>query len=137
MTRHEAIRQLAAFFLKLGKAVSLSELKKPVKIQIGEAFFGFEFLETEEILSAQALLYRFRNAPKDKVLRAIYAEENETNNGGGRIVFDADNSALRLEKDFAETVGDKEFFEQINRLALSSLQWSSEILQRAAEKANS
>ena len=57
MTREEAKQQIEAFFRR-----------------IGEALIGFEYDETEEILSAQALIYRFRGEPQDNVLDAVFAE---------------------------------------------------------------
>lgn len=134
MTRHEANRQLETFFRKLGKQASFFEATNFVKAQIGEAFLGFEFVEDTNILSCRALIYRFRLAPHEKVLQAIYAEEDETNNGGGRVVFDTEELTLYLERDFAEITGDERFYNQINRLAAASLKWNGEILQRAAEK---
>lgn len=134
MTRQEAARQLEAFFRKLGKQASFFEATNLVKVQIGEAFLGFEFVEDANLLLCQALIYRFRRAPRDEVLQAVYAEENETNNGGGRVVFDAAESTLYLQRDFTKITDDEQFYNQINRLAVASLKWSGEILQRAAEK---
>lgn len=133
MTRHEASGQLKAFFRKLGKQASFFEATNLVKIRIGEAFLGFEFVEEANLLSCQALIYRFRRAPTDEVLRAVFAEENETNNGGGRVVFD--ELTLYLARDFTEITDDEEFYDQINQLAAASLKWNGEVLQRAAEKA--
>lgn len=134
MTRHEANRQLEAFFRKLGKQTSFFETTNFVKIQIGEAFLGFEFVEDKNVLSGQALIYRFRRAPRGKVLQALFGEENETNNGGGRVVFDAGEATLYLRRDFTEITDDEQFYSQVNRLAVASLKWNSEILERAAEK---
>lgn len=132
MTRYEASGQLKAFFRKLGKQASFFEETNLVKVQIGEAFLGFEFVEDANLLSCQALIYRFRRAPTDKVLQAVYAEENETNNGGGRVVFD--ELTLYLKRDFTDVTDDEQFYNQINQIAAASLKWNGEILQRAAEK---
>lgn len=134
MNKSEVILQLEAFFRKLGKQASFSETINFVKIQIGEAFVGFEFDEKTNVLSCQALVYRFRRAPNDKVLQAVFAEENETNDGGGRVVFDAEELTLYLRRDFTEITDDEQFYNQINRIAVASLKWNSEILERAAEK---
>lgn len=136
MTEEEAKQQIGAFFLKLGKKASFFDEKNFVKARIGEAFVGFEYDEREEILLAQALIYRFRSEPRDKVLDAIFAEENETNNGGGRIVYNSETLSFYLQKDFTEKIGDEQFYKIINNLAQASLRWSDEILARAAEKAN-
>lgn len=111
--------------------MALFEAANSVKVQIGEAFLGFEWVEDANLLSCRALIYRFRRQPRDEVLQAVFAEENETNNGGGRVVFD--ELTLRLQRDFAEIVADELFYQQINRLAAASMKWNGEILQRAAE----
>ena len=136
MNKSEAKQQIEAFFRKLGKQASFFDEKNFVQARIGEAFVGFEYDEREEILLAQALIYRFRSEPQDKVLDAIFAEENETNNGGGRIVYNSETLSFYLQKDLTERIGDEQFYKQINNLAQASLRWSDEILTRAAEKAN-
>jgi len=67
-------------------------------------------------------------------LQAVFSEENETNNGGGRVVFNAEESTLYLRRDFTEITDDEQFYNQINQLAVASLKCNSEILERAAEK---
>ena len=136
MTEEEAKQQIEVFFRRLGNEASFFDEKSFVQARIGEAFVGFEYDEREEILLAQALIYRFRSEPRDKVLDAIFAEENETNNGGGRIVYNSETLSFYLQKDFTEKIGDEQFYKQINNLAQASLRWSDEILARAAEKAN-
>ena len=137
MTREEAKQQVEAFFRKLGeKKASFFDEKNHAEARIGEAVIGFEYDEAEEVLSAQALIYRFRHAPKDNVLDAVFGEESEANSGGGRVVFNSENFAFYLQRDFQEKVGENVFYEGINRLAQASLRWNSEILTQAAEKAN-
>ena len=136
MTKEEAKQQIEAFFRRLGEKASFFNEKNFVEARIGEAVMGFEYDEAEDVLSAQALIYRFRNEPKDNVLDAIFAEESEANSGGGRLVFNSENFAFYLQRDFTEKIGENVFFEGINRLAQASLRWNSEILTKAAEKAN-
>ena len=136
MNKTEAKQQVEAFFSSLGESASLFEEKNYVQARIGETMVGFEFVAAEELLSAQALIYRFRSAPKDKILDAVFAEENEVNTGGGRVVFDSENSAFYLQQDFIEKISEQNFYQEINNLAQASLIWSSEILAQAAEKAN-
>jgi hypothetical protein len=136
MKQSEAKQKIETFFRRLGNEDYFFNEKNFVQARIGEAFVGFEYDEREEILLVQALIYRFRSEPQDKVLDAIFAEENETNNGGGRIVFDSETLSFYLQKDFTEKIGDEQFYKQINNLAQASLRWSGEILARAAEKAN-
>jgi hypothetical protein len=137
MTKDEAKQQDEAFFRRIGEKASFFDEKNFVQIRIGETLVGFEYDETEELLSVQALIYRFRSEPLDKVLDAVFAEESETNSGGGRLVFNSENFAFYLQKDFEEKIADHLFFDQINRIAESSLIWNSDILTQAAEKANS
>lgn len=134
MKQSEAKQQIEAFFRKLGNKATFFEDTNFVKAQIGEAFLGFEFVKDANLLSCRALIYRFRRAPPDKVLRAVYAEENETNSGGGKVIFDADELTLYLRRDFTEITDDVQFYNQINQLAAASLKWNGEILERAAEK---
>ena len=137
MTKDEVKQQIEAFFRRLGEKASFFDEKMYVEARIGEAVIGFEYDETEEILSAQALIYRFRNEPHDNVLDAVFAEESEANSGGGRLVFNSENFAFYLQRDFTGKIGDNVFFEGINKLAQASLRWNSEILMKAAENANS
>lgn len=137
MKKPEAKQQIEAFFRRLGerKTAAFDE-KSFIQARIGETLIGFEYDEAEEMLSAQALIYRFRKEPRDSVLDAVFAEESEANNGGGRVVFNSEQFTFYLQRDFTEKIPDSVFYEAINRLAQASLQWSAEILADAAEKAN-
>src|SRR5437870_1744510 len=138
MNREEVKQQTEDFFHRLGrKTFSFFDEKPHIEARIGEVVVGFEYHEAEEILSAQALIYRFRNEPGDEILDAIFAKESETNTGGGRVVFNSENLAFYLQRDFREKVDEDIFYEGINRLAHASWRWHSEILTHAAEKANS
>lgn len=137
MNKTEAQEQIETFFRRLGEKTSFLDEKNHIEARIGETVVGFEYDETAEILSAQALIYRFRAEPKDKVLDAVFAEENESNDGGGRVVFNSEISAFYLQKDFQEKISENDFYESINRLAQASLRWNGEILMQASEKANS
>ncbi|HVE56078.1 MAG TPA: hypothetical protein VNB22_04565, partial [Pyrinomonadaceae bacterium] len=86
MTREEAKQQIEAFFRRLGEKASFFDEKMYVESRIGETLIGFEYDVAQEILSAQALIYRFRSAPKDNVLDAIFGEESDATSGGGRVV---------------------------------------------------
>ncbi len=136
MTKTEASRQIEYFFQRLGEKITLFDNKNFVEARIGETLIGFEFNEVEELMSVQALIYRFRSEPQDKVLDSIFNEESYTNNGGGRIVFNSENFAFYLQKDFVEPLDNNDFYNEINELAQASLLWNSEILMRAAAKAN-
>lgn len=136
MTKEEAKQQIGAFFLRLGKKASFFVEKNYVEARLGESLIGFEYDEGGQILSAQALIYRFRNAPRDEILDAVFAEESEANSGGGRVVFNSDIFAFYLQRDFQEKIGDNVFYDGINRLAQASLRWHSEIIANAAEKAD-
>lgn len=135
MTREEAKQQIEAFFRRLGEKASFFDEKMYVEARIGETLIGFEYDETEELLSAQALIYRFRSEPKDNVLDAVFGEESDATSGGGRVVFNSETFTFYLQRDFKEKVGDNVFYEAINKLAQASLRWNNEILTKAAEKA--
>lgn len=132
MTKEEAKQTLEAFFSRLGEKASFFDGKDFAKARIGEAVVGFEYDDADGVLSCEALIYRFRREPRDEILDAAFAEENE--NGGGRVVYDSENLSLYLQQDFKETIAEAEFFEQIHELAIASLRWNSEILARVAEK---
>ncbi|HLM02423.1 MAG TPA: type III secretion system chaperone [Pyrinomonadaceae bacterium] len=134
MNREEAKQQLENFFRRLGSEASLFNEQKFVQARVGESFVGFEFDEADDVLSCQALIYRFRREPRDEVLDALFAEETPVNNGGGRIVFDSKTFALYLQRDFAEKIDDASFYEQVNQLARASLIWNGEIVEHAAAK---
>ena len=135
MTNAEAKQQVAAFFLELGQKATFFDEKNFIEARIGEAVVGVEYDETEESLSAQALIYRFRSEPQDKVLDAVFGEETEADKGGGRVVFNSENFAFYLQKDFDEKISDEVFYKEVHDLAQASLHWNSEILTKAAEKA--
>jgi hypothetical protein len=134
MTREEARQQLEVYFRRLGNESSIFNERKFVQARIGEAFVGFEFDETDDVLSCQALIYRFRREPRDEILDALFAEESEANNGGGRIVFDSQSFSLYLQRDFAEKIDDALFYEQVNAVALASMFWNGEIVEHAAAR---
>jgi|SRR5215213_6169481 len=134
MTREEAKQQLETFFQKLGNEATVLDEKNFVQARIGEASVGFEFDETDGVLSCAALIYRFRREPADVILDALFAEESEANNGGGRIVFDSETLSLYLQRDFAEKIDGASFYEQVNALALASMVWNGEIVEHAAAK---
>ena len=136
MNQSETTLQVENFFRRLGEKASSFNEKNFIEARIGEALIGFEYDEAEELLSAQALIYRFRNEPQDNVLDAVFNEESDANNGGGRVVFNSENFAFYLQKDFVERLDDADFYNEINELAQASLLWSSEILMQAAGKAN-
>lgn len=134
MTREEAKQQLESFFRLLGSEASMFNEQKFVQARVGESFVGFEFDEADNILSCQALIYRFRREPRDEILDAIFAEESEANNGGGRIVFDSDTLSLYLQRDFDEKIDDASFYERVNLLGRASIVWNGEIVGNAAAK---
>jgi hypothetical protein len=134
MNREEAKQQLEVFFRKLGTEASLFNEQKFVQARIGESFVGFEFDDADNVLSCQALIYRFRREPRDEVLDALFAEESEANSGGGRIVFDSGTFSLYLQRDFEEKIDDALFSEQVNALARASMLWNGEIVEHAAAK---
>lgn len=133
MRRQEAKQQLEAFFKKLGITASFFEDKNFAKATIGEALIGFEYAETEGVLNAQALIYRFRNSPNQTLIEALFAEQKNSDTGGGKLRFETADNSLFLEKTFTEKTADEEFYGQVNQLAQASLVWSSQILPQLAE----
>ncbi len=135
MTKAEAKEQLEAFLAKLGdKNASVLEERDFVKANIGDAIMGFVY-RNEETLMCQSLIYRFRNRPKENILKAIDAESKDAPNGGGEVAFDPENFTLVLQKDYKAKVSEEDFFNDMEKLAQASLVWSNEVLQRVAERA--
>lgn len=134
MTREEAKQQLEAFFRKLGITASFFEDKNFAKATVGEALIGFEFVETDGILNAQALIYRFRNSPNPTLIEALITEQKNSPTGGGNVHFETEDLSLFLEKSFTNKLSDEEFYQQISELAQASLVWSSQILPQIAVK---
>jgi hypothetical protein len=137
MTKEEAKQQLEAFFRTLGIEAAVPDEKNHVQARVGESVLGFEYDEADGSLSCQALIYRFRREPRDEILDALFAAESETNNGGGRIVFDSEAFSLYLQRDFTEKTDERLFYEQVNRLARASLEWNGEIVGQAAAQVSS
>jgi len=137
MTREEAQQQLEAFFRKLGIKASFFDDKNFVKAAVGEAVIGFEFLETEGVLKARALIYRFRNNPNPVLIEALITEQQNSDTGGGIVRFETEDLSLFLEKTFTEKLPDEEFYKQVNQLAQASLIWSNQILPQIAESVHS
>lgn len=137
MTREEAQQQLEAFFRTLGIKASFFDDKNFVKATVGEAVIGFEFLEAEGVLKAQALIYRFRNNPNPILIEALITEQQNSDTGGGNVHFNDEDLSLFLEKTFTEKLPDEEFYKQVNQLAQASLLWSSQILPQIAESVHS
>lgn len=134
MTKDEAKQTLEAFFLQIGEKASFFDDKNFTKARLGEAVLGFEYDEADGVLSCEALIYRFRRQPRDEILDAAFGEDNEHENGGGRLVYDSNSLSLYLQRDFKEKISSAEFFEQVHELAFAGLQWNSQILGRVAEK---
>ena len=137
MTREEAKQQLEAFFRKIGIRASFFDDNNFAKATVGEAVIGFEFLETENILNTNALIYRFRNNPNPVLIEALAAEQNNSDTGGGNVHFEPADLSLFLEKRFSEKLPDEEFYKQTSQLAQASLVWSSQILPQIAESVHS
>jgi len=137
MTREEAKQQLEAFFRKLGITASFFEDKNFAKATVGEALIGFEFVEADGVLNAQALIYRFRKNPNPVLIEALFAEANSSDTGGGQIRFAQEDLSLFLEKTFSQKLPETEFYEQVNQLARASLIWSSQTLPQIAESVHS
>lgn len=132
MTREEAKHQLEALFRKIGITASFFEDKNFAKATIGEALIGFEFVEAEGTLNAQALIYRFRNTPNPTLIEALITEQKNSATGGGNVRFETEDLSLFLEKSFTEKLSDEEFYSEINQMAQTSLIWSSQILPQIA-----
>jgi|GEM_PF-2819409 len=137
MIKEEAKQQLEAFFRTLGIEAAVLDEKNYVQARVGESILGFEYDRADGVLSCQALIYRFRRAPRDEILDALFAEENEANSGGGRIVFDSETFSLYLQRDFTEKTDERLFSEQVNRLARASMVWNGEIVGQAAAQVSS
>lgn len=137
MTKTEAKKQIEIFFSFLrDKKISLTK-ENSVQFNLGRVCLFFDYDESKKNLSVQALIYRFRKIPKENILNFVFAEENEKNTGGGRIVFDGKKNAFFIQRDFFTKMIDVDFYQAINNVAQASLIWSSQILSDVAGRAYS
>lgn len=135
MRREEAEVLVSDFFARFGKKSAPFEFADSVKANIGETVIGFEYRNDKGILACSALIYRFRREPRPAVLREIEkAAAAGADTGGGEIVFDAENLTLSLCRKYSEMTEPLKFTAQMQRLATASLLWSSQILDRIADK---
>lgn len=135
MTKQQAKEQIENFLAKIGDTNStVFDDKNFAKAMIGEAILGFVY-NGDENLKCQSLIYRFRKTPKESVMNAIEEESKNAPKGGGEIAFDDENFTLVLQKDYGEKVSSEDFYDDMQKLAQASLVWSSEVLQRVAERA--
>jgi hypothetical protein len=132
MTRIEAKKQIEIFFSFLReKKISLSR-ENSVHFNLGRVCLFFDYDESGENLSVQALIHRFRQVPNENVLNFVFAEENKKNTGGGRIVFDGKKNAFFIQRNFSKKMIDVDFYQAINNVAQASLIWNRQILSEVA-----
>lgn len=133
MNKRDAAEQINGFARRIGRADAANDSAGPLQVRLGESVIGLEFDDQTGAIAARALIYRFRKAPAEKTLASIIAFGNPDNTGGGNLIYDASATTLFLERRFPERTDDRDFYDDINRLAQASILWSTKLLADAAE----
>lgn len=95
-------------------------------VTLGPAALYFEYDAGRGALTCNALVYRFRTAPRPGVLEDLLEEKRGS--GGGALVYREETRALLLSRTYNEKVSGEEFAAEMKRLAAESQRWGGELL---------
>lgn len=112
---------------------NLEEENNYFQAMIDSAIVSFNYRKEEEVLVCSSLIYQFSNAPQAKVLEVI--EEEAKLETRGAIKFQPENKTLYVSKTYEQAIDEITFISEIDSLIETSLEWSSEVLDRVASKA--
>jgi hypothetical protein len=131
VTRDEAARSVRALFAEIGQTSEGLNAEGLGGIGLGETDVYFEH-RADGALKCSARIYRFRAAPKRKVLEAFRQVERARgcDTGGGRFEFQPDNGGIYLSRLYAEAVDSGAFVEDVKRLALAAAEWRTKVTPR-------
>jgi hypothetical protein len=140
VTRDHAVRLIRSFGRSMG--VEGAGLNKNdtggLLLGEGELFFEYHralFTMEEPSLQCSALIYRFRDEPRDGLIDAFKAEEaGGTPTGGGTIEYDSATKGLFLTRAYVRTVDEKAFREDMTRLVRAGRRWGNEVLARVSQR---
>jgi hypothetical protein len=104
-------------------------------ISFGNGEIYFEWHEDTKALECSALVYRFHEPPKPRVIETFQAEEKEgTDTGGGTVDYEPENRGLFLSRTYTQVPDERAFAKDMKRLMKASLKWGHEVLDRVASR---
>jgi hypothetical protein len=101
---------------------------------VGEAQLYFQFDPDFGELSCNALIYRFHQPPRPRLLEVAEGEAtNGAEMGGGELAYQSENQGLYLHRAYTETLSAQQFIAEQQELLRASLVWRKETLDRVAD----
>ena len=99
----------------------------------------FRFFPESGELKWYALIYEFPEAPSDKLLDTLDAEEHsgKVEMGGGTLEYDAEEQSLFLVRSYQEAVSVEQLSADVLALQQASHLWGDEVLGEAISRAGS
>ena len=132
MTREEAESMLRAI-AGPGGGARFFDGGDVAGLMLGEAELFFEYDAARGVLACGALVYRFRAEPRPGVVDSFF-EEGGGGAGGGALVYREETRSLLLGRTYFEEEPGEEFAREMKRLAVASLDWGAELLERVASR---
>ncbi len=134
MTRDEATAMLQTLFHSQNvESLGLNE-NNVGGVAIGDLQLYFEYQTDEGALKCSALIYSFRNPPKEGVLAGFKQEEKTADTGGGVLDFQEENSGLYLSRSYTKPITNTQFIKDMEKLLAASRVWGNEVLERVAAR---
>ncbi|AEI65491.1 hypothetical protein [Corallococcus macrosporus] len=136
MTREEAQMLAQAFLAANGNPNSVGINPQGFGgVALGDAQLYFEWHDKEQALECSALIHRFRDNPKPGILEGFQDEQKKgTDTGGGTVDFEPENKSLFLSRTYTTAPQIPIFNDDMKRLMKASLEWSSTVLNRVADR---
>ncbi len=136
MIREEAIVILKKFFMMQGvESEGLNE-NNVGGASIGDLAIYFEYLPEQEALKCSALIYKFREDPKEGIIDGFKEEEEfeRFSTGGGFVDYQPENKGLFLSRVYEEYVEELDFVNDLEQLLGASRVWGNEVLERVSAR---
>ena len=134
MTRDEATKMLQTFFHSQNvESLGLNE-NNVGGVAIGDLQLYFQYQTDEGALKCSALIYSFRNPPKEGILAGFTQETKTTDTGGGTLDYQPENSGLYLSRSYIKPITNTQFVKDIEKLLAASRVWGNEVLERVAAR---
>ena len=131
MTRAQAAALVQALFAALGQKSEGLNAQGFGGLSLGESDLFFEH-RADGALRCSARIYRFRAAPKPKVLEAFRQVERAQgcDTGGGRFDFQPENGGIYLSRQIVEPLDPAAFVEEMKRLGAAAERWRTQVTPR-------
>lgn len=135
MTREEASQLVVALFKAHNAEHPGINQQGFAAGMFGAAELYFNYQGQNGNLDCMALIYRFRNTPKDKVLTSLKQAANEYDVNDGELEYLQDSRSLVLKRTYSTIIPENHFVNDMKRLTEASLFWAGEVVERVAAKA--